>query len=239
MKNFFLLLGLSCLGYYGYVMGMERLNQSYSNWVFEEHIAGRNDVSVANYLRQDTPLGFLVKDNAPETPHIPQTHGAEVAEGAILGKVEIERLNLSSVVREGVDAETLKSSVGHVPSSDMPGHSGNFALAAHRDTLFRPLKDIRQNDLITFRSLTQTFTYKVQGTRIVRPTDIGVLRSDGHDSLTLITCYPFYYVGSAPERFIVQARLVSESGEEKEPLTASGLLHDAADIHQVAAHVRF
>jgi sortase A len=132
-----------------------------------------------------------------------------LATGTMLGKVEIGRLNISAMVREGVDAQTLSTAVGHVPSTAMPGHSGNFALAAHRDTLFRPLRNIKLNDLITFRSLTQTFTYKVENTRIVKPTDVAVLRSDGRDSLTLITCYPFYYVGSAPERFIVQARLVS------------------------------
>ena len=222
MRLFFLILGLGCLGYCTYVFGIESLNQSYGNWVFEQHIAGRNDVSVARYLREDTPFGFLVKDGvAPESPPAMQTPQAELATGAILGKVEIGRLDLSWVVREGVDAQTLSTSVGHVPSSAMPGHSGNFALAAHRDTLFRPLRNIKQNDLITFRSLTRTFTYRVEDTRIVKPTDVGVLRSDGHDSLTLITCYPFYYVGSAPERFIVHARLVSETPRAGETLAAA------------------
>ncbi len=216
MKILFLLGGIGCLGYCAYMLGMGSLNQSYANWVFEQHIAGRTDVSVARYLRDDTPLGFLVNDDAAQ--HRPDsaapvlhTPGAAFETGAILGKVEIGRLNLSSVVREGVDAQTLNTAVGHVPSSAMPGHLGNFALAAHRDTLFRPLRNIKQNDLITFQSLTQTFTYKVEGTSIVKPTDVAVLRSNGVDSLTLITCYPFYYVGSAPERFIVKARLVAET----------------------------
>jgi len=119
------------------------------------------------------------------------------------------------VVREGVDAQTLSTLVGHVLSSAIPVNSGNFALAAHRDTLFWPLRNIKKNDLITFRSLTQTFTYKVEDTRTVKPTDVGVLRSDGHDSLTLITCYPFYYVGSAPERFIVRARETLTAAETR------------------------
>jgi sortase A len=212
MRLVFVVLGLGCLSYCAYTFGIESLNQSYGNWVFEQHIAGHSDVSVASYLRQNTPLGFLVKGGAaPDSAPAVHTPQPQLATGAILGKVEIGRLNLSAVVREGVDAQTLSTSVGHVPSSAMPGHSGNFALAAHRDTLFRPLRNIKQNDLITFRSLMRTFTYKVEDTRIVKPTDVGVLRSDGHDSLTLITCYPFYYIGSAPERFIVQARLVSES----------------------------
>jgi sortase A len=213
MRHLLLLVGFGCLGYCAYMFGMESLNQSYGNWVFEQHIAGRSDVSVASYLRA-TPFSFLVKDGTTKgsEPEVKsQTPNAAVATGAILGKVEIGRLNLSSVVREGVDAGTLSTSVGHVPSSAMPGHAGNFALAAHRDTLFRPLRNIKQNDLITFQSLTQTFTYKVENTRIVKPTDVSVLQSNGHDALTLITCYPFYYVGSAPERVIVQARLVSQT----------------------------
>jgi len=220
--------GLGCLGYCAYMFGIERLNQSYGNWVFEQHIAGRNDVSVARYLREDTPLGFLVKESSKGAPPdsgapVLETPQAALATGALLGRVEIGRLNLSAVVREGVDARTLSTSVGHVPSSPMPGHPGNFALAAHRDTLFRPLRNIRENDLITFQSLTRTFTYRVEDTRIVKPTDVSVLRSAGHDSLTLITCYPFYYVGSAPERFIVQARLVSETPlvEHNETLAAA------------------
>ncbi len=226
MKLFLVLVGLSCLGYCAYMLGMESLNQSYGNWVFEQHIAGRQDVSVATYLREDTPLGFLVKsganDNGPESAAASPKPQAMLATGTLLGKVEIGRLNISAVVREGVDAQTLSTAVGHVPSSAMPGHAGNFALAAHRDTLFRPLRNIKENDLITFRSLTETFTYKVENTRIVKPTDVGVLRSDGKDSLTLITCYPFYYIGSAPERFIVRARLVSATPvESNETLAAA------------------
>jgi sortase A len=214
MRNIFLWLGLGCLGYCAYVVGMERLNQSYDNWAFEQHIAGHQDTSVGDYLRECSPLTFLVKDeppappvsllNSPVEPLAPQRD-------AVLGKLEIGRLNLSAMVREGVDATTLSTAVGHVPSTPLPGHLGNFAVAAHRDTLFRALKDIRQNDLITFESQHQTYSYRVYQTLVVKPTDIDVLRSNGHEDLTLITCYPFYYVGSAPKRFIVRARLVPET----------------------------
>ena len=206
-------LGLGCLGYCAYMMGMERLNQSYDNWIFEQHIAGRPDSNVADYLREKSPLGFLAKDVAPPPSQPPPTtaptqSAKQLLPNAILGKIEISRLNLSAMVREGVDAQTLNTSVGHVPSTAMPGHSGNFALAAHRDTLFRALKDIKADDLITFQSSNQTFTYRVRDTRIVRPTDVSVLQSDGHELLTLITCYPFYFVGPAPDRFIVRAERV-------------------------------
>ncbi len=210
MRTVLLWLGLGCLSYCAYMTGMERLNQSYDNWVFEQHIRGITDPGVADYLRQETPLGFLVRDTPPSPP-VSWSEPMTIVRDTLLGKLEIERLNLSAMVREGVDAGTLSTSVGHVPSSALPGHSGNFALAAHRDTLFRALKDIRPDDVITFQSPQQTFTYRVRDTRVVKPTDVSVLHSDGHEALTLITCYPFYYVGSAPKRFIVQASLVSET----------------------------
>jgi sortase A len=211
MRIIFFWLGLGCLGYCGYVFGMEHLNQSYDNWVFEQHIAGRQDATVANFLRERTPLGFLVKEAQPAQTPTGQPQPDPQPQDAVLGRIEISRLHLSAMVHEGVDAQTLSTSVGHVPSTAMPGHSGNFALAAHRDTLFRALKDIKRDDLITFQTENQTFAYRVHDTRIVKPTDVAVLRSDGHEELTLITCYPFYYVGSAPERFIVRANLVSET----------------------------
>jgi sortase A len=215
MKTLLLWIGLGCLGYCIYITGMERLNQSYDNWVFEKHISGSQDTAVSEYLHEHSPLGFLLKDKsnaAPSPQPAPSAQASTIIQpNAILGKLEISRLNLSAMVREGVDTHTLSEAVGHVPSTPLPGHSGNFALAAHRDTLFRALKDIKRDDLITFQSQKQTFTYQVQSWRIVTPTDVSVLGSDGHETLTLITCYPFYYVGSAPKRFIVRARLVPET----------------------------
>jgi sortase A len=211
MRILLLWLGLGCLGYCAYVTGIEHLNQSYDNWLFEQHIAGRQDTSVADFLRERSPLGLLVKDDDASSSPTATAQSAPPQQDAILGKIEIGRLNLSAMVREGVDARTLSTAVGHVPSTALPGHAGNFALAAHRDTLFRALKDIKLDDLITFQSQNQTFTYRVHDTHIVKPSDVSVLRSDGHEALTLITCYPFYYVGSAPKRFIVHAQLVSET----------------------------
>jgi len=130
-------------------------------------------------------------------------------------------LGLSAIVREGVGAHTLSTAVGHIPSTSLPGQDGNFAIAAHRDTLFRALKDIRTGDLVTFQSPAGSYTYRVAATSIVKPSDVSVLRADGgglirekldqegpDKLLTMITCYPFYYVGAAPKRFIVEARMV-------------------------------
>jgi len=107
-------------------------------------------------------------------------------------------------VREGVTNTALRQAVGHVPSSALPGQPGNVALAGHRDTFFRPLKDIKVSDTILLTTPDGTEEYHVVSTSIVEPTDVSVL-DEKNNELTLVTCYPFYYVGPAPKRFIVQA----------------------------------
>ena len=123
-----------------------------------------------------------------------------------------------------MEQQTLSSAVGHVPSTQAPGAIGNFAIAAHRDTLFRALKDIRIGDTVEFQAPDRTFDYQVVSTQIVRPTDVSVLRPQGNQRLlTMITCYPFYFVGSAPKRFIVTARLLPQNQTPPAPRSlASG-----------------
>lgn len=228
-----LVVGVCGIGYYAYTLSDQYVYEAYQNWAFDQQIAGRPAVNFEDYVREKTPLGFLIGEKS-STPPIANTAAARPrsvtpelparpAEGAVLGRVEIERLNISAMVREGVDAKTLSISVGHVPSTALPGQVGNFAIAAHRDTLFRALKDIKTGDVVSFESPTGTYNYEVASTKIVKPSDISVLQPDGGSStpgssdpneaeqklLTMITCYPFYYVGSAPKRFIVQAKLVS------------------------------
>jgi sortase A len=130
------------------------------------------------------------------------------AAGALVGRIEVSRLNLSVFAREGVDTRTLRRSAGHVPGSALPGEPGNAAFAAHRDTFFRPLQGVRKGDEIAVTTAGGEFRYVVSATRIVDPSDVSVLRASTHATLTLVTCYPFEYIGSAPRRFIVTARLV-------------------------------
>jgi sortase A len=129
-----------------------------------------------------------------------------LVEGTLLGRIQIERVGLSAVIAQGDSPAVLSHAVGHVPATALPGERGNVALAAHRDTLFRPLRKIRAGDAITLTTSAGEYRYEVQSTSIVPPTDVGVLRSSGGEELTLITCYPFYYIGPAPDRFIVHAR---------------------------------
>ncbi len=207
------ILGLCGIGYYAYALSDQYVYQAYENWAFDKKIAG-HDVTFSDYVRQRTPFGFLAGAGTPTTkvslaPASSAPAQVRPQEGAVLGRVQIRRLNLSAIVREGVDEKTLSRAVGHLPYTAMPGQPGNFAIAAHRDTLFRALKDIQTGDRVTFQSDSGTFTYEVVSTSIVRPSDLSVVQPQGTDKLlTMITCYPFYYVGSAPKRFIVRATLI-------------------------------
>ena len=129
----------------------------------------------------------------------------KVALGKPIGMLEIPRLGLSSVVIEGDDVAALLLGVGHLADTPLPWRGGNSVLAAHRDTFFRPLAGIRRNDVIKFSAADAEFEYVVKETMIVEPTAVEVLDPTETATLTLITCYPFDYVGPAPSRFIVRA----------------------------------
>jgi LPXTG-site transpeptidase (sortase) family protein len=133
--------------------------------------------------------------------------GQVAKNGSVLGELEIPRLGIDTLIFQGDDAQILRWGTGHIPGTPLPDSPrGNVGLAAHRDSYFRPLRNIRHNDLIVIKTLRGVQHYAVQSTKIVTPDDVGVLDNTGQHILTLVTCYPFYYIGSAPERFIVQAR---------------------------------
>jgi sortase A len=127
---------------------------------------------------------------------------------SLLWRIEVPRIKLSAVAREGVDTRTLRGAVGHIPGTALPGERGNAGFAAHRDTFFRPLKGVRNGDEVIVTTARGVYRYSVTGTRIVEPDDVTVLDSTNDTALTLVTCYPFDYVGSAPQRFIVRASLL-------------------------------
>lgn len=128
--------------------------------------------------------------------------------GTLLGSIRIPRVGVSSAIVEGTDDHTLTLSVGHIPGTAVPGREGNVALAGHRDTFFRGLRNIHNRDEIMLTTPGGTHLYEVESTRIVSPQDLYVLNDSGRPLLTLVTCYPFYYIGSAPKRFIVRAHRV-------------------------------
>jgi sortase A len=141
-------------------------------------------------------------------PHLPM-------EGEVIGEIQVPRLGLSVMVVQGDSPTSLRHAVGHLPRSPLPGEVGNVVLAGHRDTYFRPLRDIRVGDEIRFKTVKHSFEYAVESIEVVAPTDVRVLEAtSGHD-LTFVTCFPFYYVGPAPKRFIVRARAVERMPQEE------------------------
>jgi sortase A len=125
--------------------------------------------------------------------------------GEPIGTLIVPRLGLSAVVAEGDDKPVLDDAAGHLPDTALPWNDGNAAVAAHRDGLFRPLKGIRVGDRLRFETVHGDFEYRVTETYIVEPNDIWVLNPTLEPTLTLISCYPFNFIGNAPKRFIVKA----------------------------------
>lgn len=132
--------------------------------------------------------------------------------GDTVARLSIPRLNTELYVVEGDDERDLRRGPGHMTGTAMPGTTGNAVIAGHRDTHFRVLKDIRKGDDIVVQTHNGQFVYRVQRTSIVRPSDIRSLRPSQSPVLHLITCYPFYYVGAAPKRFVVEATLTGGAG---------------------------
>lgn len=131
----------------------------------------------------------------------------QLADG-LIGRIEVARIGLSVVVAEGVTSKTLRKAAGHIPGTALPGQGGNVGIAGHRDTFFRPLEGIRINDLVVLTTRAGEYRYRVVFSEVVTPNDVAVLDPTGSDILTLVTCHPFYFVGPAPNRFIVRAARV-------------------------------
>ncbi len=151
--------------------------------------------------------------NASTSPQhdVSEEHAAAapVRHGEMIGRLDIPRVNVSVVVLEGSDSSVLDVAAGHIPGTALPGLNGNVGIAAHRDTFFRSLREIRAEDRLSFKTPAGIFQYAVESTEVVEPSDTGVLRQNAGEELTLVTCYPFNYIGSAPKRFIVHARQVN------------------------------
>ena len=188
--------------------------QRWQDWVFDHQLRGQ-PAGFDRFLteQRDTVVNFVARTTDRHTAPPLARHSPPVTPSApdrgLIGRLTIPRLHLSAIVREGTAEKTLRVALGHVPGTALPGMPGNVALAGHRDRLFRPLREIRPDDLIRLESLTGTYVYRVEKTEIVRPRNVSVLRVSPQPQLTLVTCYPFYYVGAAPKRFVVTARLIS------------------------------
>jgi len=145
----------------------------------------------------------------PEQPAVTSPGVALPGPEGLIGRMEVPRLDVSVMVVEGTSGKTLRRGVGHIAGTALPGQPGNVGIAGHRDTFFRPLRNIQRDDIITLTTPQGEYRYRVVSTKIVNPDNVAVLNSDGDEVLTLVTCYPFYYVGPAPDRFIVRATRMS------------------------------
>lgn len=163
------------------------------------HSAARAQQDAQEWLNQTVRTRQVV-------PQSPSPQQRRFKHGEVVGRLTIPRLNLSVMVFEGDDAGILKRGAGHIPTTSLPAEKGNLGIAAHRDTYFRPLRLIRPQDIVEFTTPEGVSRYAVTDVEIVQPSDIQVLANAPSRDLTLVTCYPFYYLGSAPKRWIVHAK---------------------------------
>jgi sortase A len=185
LERLLFLIAACCLGYYVYVYAEARLYQSF----------------------EDNEIDTILASGASSTAGDRGGPRPAPAKGSTIGRIEIPRLGVSAVIRAGSDARTLRLAVGYIPGTALPGEKGNVGLAGHRDTFFRKLRDINPDDEIRVTTKDGVFRYFVQRTNIVQPSDVWVLNATSYPALTLVTCYPFTYIGSAPQRFVVRAAL--------------------------------
>ena len=178
----FLVAGIALLGFAGYA-------------VLDQYWYQRAEISRFEAVRA------LPKPPAVVTPPI--------AEGGVIGELEVPRLKLKAMVVQGDSEQLLRRAVGHLPETALPGEPGNVALAGHRDGIFRPLRNVLPGDSIIFRTADREFQYQVEWTAVVPPSAVRVIEPTSEPALTLVTCFPFYYVGAAPERFVVRARKIA------------------------------
>lgn len=219
MEKLLLVAGLAAIGIWAGSYESAAVFQSWQSFVFECRLRGNTPTFVRYVVYQGNRLvaaeeawcGIGPEPSTPPAPRIvmcarprrPTPHDG------LVGRLVIPRLHLGEIVREGDGERTLSLALGHIPGTALPGQGGNVGIAGHRDTLFRSLRSIGKNDRIQFQTLDGSYDYRVESIEIVKPNDVGVLAPGPYPELTLVTCYPFYYVGAAPDRFIVKARQVS------------------------------
>jgi len=181
-------MAIAMLGYCGFVLT--------NAWMFQN----RENRKLAR-LVHDGHAGAGPLPAAPEPPSL-------IGPDGLIGRLEIPRIGVSVVVVEGTGGPVLRRAAGHIVGTGLPGRAGNVGIAAHRDTYFLPLRNIHPDDLITLTTEWGEYRYRVVSTKVVGPYDVAVLNPDGTEILTLVTCYPFNFVGAAPDRFIVRAERV-------------------------------
>jgi sortase A len=162
------------------------------------------------YSQLGVPQPTRITELPGESPGAAARAVSAPAPGAWIARLEATSVALSATVLEGSDAGTLSRAAGHIEDTAFPGERGNIGIAGHRDTVFRRLGRLHIGDHLTLTTSGHVFHYRVSGTQIVGPEDVYVLDPTDRPVITLVTCYPFEFIGHAPRRFIVRADLVGE-----------------------------
>jgi sortase A len=197
----FLAFAIVCLGLYSYDYVERAVYQAADSREFDRSV-GRGAAPIV----------------ASRLPRNPVSSSRRPSPSLLIGRLSVPRLHLSAMVREGIDRRTLELSVGHIPATALPGEAGNVGVAGHRDTFFRGLKDLKTGDEIQFSTLSGDFQYVVESLTIVEPDNAGALAPSSENVLTMVTCYPFYYIGDAPRRFVARARQVPPQTASPSPV---------------------
>ncbi|MGD0695356.1 MAG: class D sortase [Terriglobia bacterium] len=211
----FLLIGIFALGYCGYALLDSKLYEAYETWRFQQALKDARPSIGGSRQLHPAPLPSVLR----EANYASVENAGPPGGGSPLGRLEISSIGLTVMVLEGTDGRTLRRAAGHIPGTALPGERGNIAIAGHRDTFFRPLRNIHKDDEIKLTTLKGLSRYRVDSIKLVEPEDTAVLSDSDDATLTLVTCYPFYFVGPAPRRFIVRALRVPDS---KDPLAKTG-----------------
>lgn len=236
-ENLLLAAGLLALAIYGSARLYSSLYQSYTEYAFEEQLSGRTPSVRGFVPRMlggkspppeakpgetalKRPSGAELLRSMVYAPEVvPMDQGwssdrlrkykkaPDPPPGSVLGRLEIPSIDVSVMLLKGTDDWTLNRAVGHIEGTALPGQPGNLGIAGHRDGFFRPLKDVKKDTVITLTTLEGRFHYRVKDIHIVRPKDVHLLAPTRHPTLTLVTCYPFHYVGDALKRYVVTAEI--------------------------------
>lgn len=206
VQIFFVLAGAGCIAAFSWLQFEQRYYGERYLQEFER---------AAESVREPRPLPPLARlpprtsavSTAPEPSEPPDSRrdGLSLAGARVLARLRIDGVGLDAPVLEGVEERVLRRGAGWIPGTARPGETGNVGIAAHRDTFFRPLREIRSGDRVELETLARTQSYVVRSVYVVEPEYPLALRPTGEPTLTLVTCFPFDYLGPAPRRFIVQA----------------------------------
>lgn len=216
VARFLILLGTALLGWCAFVIADAELTQ--------------------RTARRSLKLAAPAMASTATTPTSPPAGATArrptvVQVGAPVAALSIPRVRLSAVVLHGSDARTLRRGPGHLEHTALPGEPGNVVIAGHRDTFFRPLRGVEIGDDVFVDAPDGRVHYRVTSVHVVPPREVSVLRPTEQETLTLITCYPFWGLGEASDRFVVRARRVVESEPAGSPSTWSQDVIRAPVIH--------